>query len=105
AADAHLDRALPVDETLLHGAAEGAAVVVGQAEVAVPRVGVRVEVHEAEAAVLAREHAQYGQGHRVVAAHAQGDGASVDHGLQGALDGREGRLDGYRHRVHVAAVG
>src|SRR5215510_8847059 len=105
AADTHLDRALPVDETLLHGAAEGAAVVVGQAEVAVPRVGVRVEVHEAEAAILAREHAQYGQCHRVVATHTQGDGASVDHRLQGAFDSREGRLDGHGHRVHVSAVG
>src|SRR5438876_349199 len=68
AANPPLDLAPPVDQPFLDRPPEGAAVVVREPEVAVPGVGVRVEVHELEPLVPPRERAQDHQGHGVVAA-------------------------------------
>src|SRR5881397_1784497 len=104
-ADAHLDHAAPVDGALLDGAAKRRAVEELAAEVFVPRVGMRVEVHDAERTVAARQRAQDGQRDRVVAAHAHRCRTGLHDGVDPPLDRLERPLDRDRHHVHVAAVG
>src|SRR5207244_6249026 len=92
------------EATYRHGAAKGAAVIVRQTEVAVPRVRVRVEVDETQPSVPSREDAEHGQRHRVIAAHAHGDGPRLDGRLQRLLDGSEGGLDRDGDGIDVPTV-
>ena len=104
-ADADLDHAPRVDRALLDRPPERRAVEELAAEVLVPRVGVRVKVHDGQRPVLAGQRADDRQGHRVIASHAQRPRPGRDDGVDLRLDGRVRALDGDRHHVHVAAVG
>src|SRR2546422_1690297 len=104
-ADPDLDHASRLDEPFLHGAAERRAVEELRAEVFVPRVGMGVEVHEAEAPVAPRERAQDTERHGMIAADADGRRSVGDHLGDPRFDGGQGALDGDRHDVHIAAVG
>ena len=70
-ADADLDHAARIDQPLLDRAPERRAVEELAAEVLVPGVGMRVEVHDAERPVAARQRAQDRQRDRVIAADAE----------------------------------
>ena len=104
-ADPDLDHPARIDEALFDRAAERRSVEVLRAEVLVPGVRMRVEVHEAEAPVTTSERPQDGQGDRVIAAHADGHRALRDHLAQAPLDRLVRALDRDRHHVHVTAIG
>ena len=104
-ADADLDEALAVDEPFLDGAAERRAVKILAAEVLVPRVDVRVELHERERSVPLRQRAQDRQRDRVVAADDDRPRAGVGDRADARLDGLVALLDADRRRVDVADVG
>ena len=104
-ADADLDEPLAVDEPFLDGAAERRAVKVLAAEVLVPGVDVRVELHQRERAVPLRQRAQDRQRDRVVAADHDRPRAGVGDRADPRLDRLVALLDADRRRVDVADVG
>jgi hypothetical protein len=67
-AQAHVHAVVAQEEALLPGSAERGAVCVTLAEVGVPRVEMRVEVHQGKGTVAGRGRAQQGKGDRVIAA-------------------------------------
>src|SRR5439155_11694094 len=69
AANAGLDHAARIHGSLLDGATERRAVEELRAEVLVPRVGMRIEMDDADGPVPARDRAQDRQRDRMVAAH------------------------------------
>src|ERR671935_254519 len=69
AAHARLHGSVGLDQPFLRRALERRPMEVALPEVLVPRVGVRVELHERERPMLARQHAQLGERDRMVAAH------------------------------------
>ena len=73
-----LNRRRHVEEAFFDGSLEGRAVEVLLAEVRLPRVGVRVELHERERAVLLRQDAQLGERDRVVATERDGKDTGLD---------------------------
>ena len=101
---ADLNEAPGVHDPFLHRPPEGRPVEELVAEVLVPRVGMGVEVDDAERTVAPGERAQDGQGHRVIAADAQRHGPRGAHLVDPPADRGIGVLDGDRDHVHVAAV-
>src|SRR5262249_20874332 len=105
AADANVQAAGPVQQALLGGAAERGAVRRGGAEVGVPGVQVRVEVHHGYRPVRGRNRAQQGQRHGVVAAQGEHEPGAFEQGPGAALDGGDGLVDAERVDGQVARVG
>jgi len=105
AADAHLDHAARVQEPFLDGPTERRPVEELGAEVLVPGVRVRVEVHEPERPETARERSQDRQRHRVVATDRNRHRAVSEDLVHAALDRRVRALDRDRRHIHIAAVG
>ena len=73
-------------------------------EVLVPRVAVRVELHERQRAVLLCDHAQLGQRDRVVAAEREREDARVDDRREPLLDAPVRPLGVARRDGQVAVV-
>src|SRR5206468_6657768 len=67
-ANADLDEPLSVDEAFLDRAAERRAVKIFAAEVLVPRVDVRIELHERQRSMAFRQRTQHRERDRVIAA-------------------------------------
>src|SRR5207245_398373 len=77
AADSDLDHPSGVDEPFLDGSAKRRPVEVLRAEVFIPRVRMRVEVHQAQSAMAARQRPQNAEGHGVIAAAADRSSINV----------------------------
>ena len=91
--DAELDRSRRVDQALLDRAATPGAMRIALTPVAVPGIGVRVEVDQADRAVAPGDRPQLAQRDRVVTADGQWNDAglqdrakSIDHDLVTDLD-------------------
>src|SRR5207247_2944161 len=80
------DRSGCGEQALLDGSLEGRAMEVLLAEVRLPRVGVRVELHQCEWAVMLRKHAQLGERDRMVAAEGNGEHSGLDDRCQSLDD-------------------
>ena len=105
-AHADLDGGFRLDNALLDRSSERRAGGVELApEVARPSVGVGIEVHERDRAVLSGHGAQGRQGDRVVAADADRKDVSSYQGLDGGLDSVHRRLHVAGHYARVAGVG
>src|SRR5262249_17082200 len=104
-ANADLDHPSGIDQAFLDAAAEGRTVEELAAEVFVPRVGMSVEVHDAERPVAARDGSENGQRHRMIAAHAERYRAGGDDLAHLGRDPFKTALDGDGHDVDVTAVG
>ena len=94
-----------VDDPFLDRAAERRAVKVLAAEILVPRVDVRVELHERERTVTPGQRAQHRQRDRVIAADDDRPRAGVGDRADPRLDDVVALLDADRRRVDVADVG
>ena len=101
-ADVHAGRG--VEQALLGRAPERRAVGVGRAEVAVPRVEVRVEVHHRHR-LRRRDGTQQRKRDGVVAAEHQQAGGALAQVARGALDAADRLVDRERVDRHVAGVG
>ena len=103
AAQPDLDRVADVDEALLDRPPHPRPVVVLLAEVAVPGVGVRVEVDDGDRAARSRRP-EVGQRAGVVAADQERDDAGLDDRRDGRLDRRVAPLGVAGHDRDVAVV-
>jgi hypothetical protein len=92
AADADVDTTRPVEQALFRRSAERRAVRDRGAEVGVPGVQVRVEVHDRDRAMDRGERAQQRQRDRVIAAQSQQVRHAIEQSARHALDGRDGLI-------------
>ena len=104
-ANPDLNEPPPVDDSFLDRPAERRAVKVLAAEILVPRVDMRVELHERERPVPFRERPQHRQRDRMVAADYDRTGAAIGDRPNARFDGVVALLDADRRRVDVSKIG
>ncbi len=104
-AGADVAERLGVEDAFLDGPAERRAVGVFGAEVGVPGVQVRVEVHQCDGAVSLRRGAEQRKGDGVVTADRHQSGSVGRQRDRGGLDGLDGLVNVERVHRDIACVG